>query len=339
MLFNNKLLVLGPIAALSLCGAAPAGKKGEPREVETTRPPARALWQARTNVGALDVFDGPGGKGHRPPRAGFKFVEEDVGGSNPKFTVSTPNGIKWKVKLGIEARPEVVVTRLIWAIGYFADEDYFVSELRPAGMPARLRRGREFVAADGTIHFARLEREAKAGRKLGEWNWRHNPFENTREFNALRVFMAVINGWDLKDENNSVRELGAGRQIYYVSDLGSAFGTNNLNRPREISKGDLASYRASRFIDRVTSGYVDFDTPHRPPLTFLVNPIAFIKRVKLDWIGKHIPREDAQWTGELLGRLSPAQIEDAFRAAAYSPAEIQGFTRVIQTRIAELRKL
>ena len=35
----------------------------------------------------------------------------------------------WRVKLGEEARPETAATRLLWALGYFADEAYLVPEM------------------------------------------------------------------------------------------------------------------------------------------------------------------------------------------------------------------
>jgi hypothetical protein len=43
--------------------------------------------------------------------------------------------------------------------------------------------------------------------------------------------------------------------------------------------------------------------------------------------------------GQLLGQLSPEQIRDAFRAAGYSPQEVEGFTRVVEERIGQLEKL
>ena len=40
-----------------------------------------------------------------------------------------------------------------------------------------------------------------------------------------------------------------------------------------------------------------------------------------------------------MGRLSPAQIADAFRAAGYSPEEVQKFSEVLQNRIVALSDL
>jgi hypothetical protein len=71
----------------------------------------------------------------------------------------------------------------------------------------------------------------------------------------------------------------------------------------------------------------------------LVNPHEFFSRLGLEWIGRRVPRDDARWMGHLLARLSPDQVRDAFRAAGYSPEEVDGFTAVVEQRIGELTEL
>ena len=65
-----------------------------------------------------------------------------------------------------------------------------------------LKRGQKLVGPDGTMHNVRLKRYLKDEKKVGEWKWRDNPFTRQRELNGLRVMMALMNNWDLKDENN-----------------------------------------------------------------------------------------------------------------------------------------
>jgi hypothetical protein len=43
--------------------------------------------------------------------------------------------------------------------------------------------------------------------------------------------------------------------------------------------------------------------------------------------------------GDLLSRLSPEQIQDAFRSAGYSPQEVEDFSKIVQERIDELTRL
>ena len=61
--------------------------------------------------------------------------------------------------------------------------------------------------------------------------------------------------------------------------------------------------------------------------------------MEMRWIGKRIPISDVRWIGGLLAQLSPEQIRDAFRAAGYSPEQVQSFAEVVEARIAELNNL
>jgi len=56
-------------------------------------------------------------------------------------------------------------------------------------------------------------------------------------------------------------------------------------------------------------------------------------------VAKHIPRAHAKSLGQLLRRLSAEQIRDCFRAAGHSPEEVEGFSKVVQRRIADLNQL
>lgn len=304
--------------------------------------PARALWRGDTDRGSENVFYGPGGQAHRPHGV-FTFVKEDLDGTNPKFVVRDDQGVKWKVKLGAEARPETAASRLVWAAGYYANEDYFLPVIRVENLP-RLHRGQGFVQQDGSIRAVRLKRYLDGETKIGNWQWRDNPFSGTRELNGLRVMMALINNWDLTDENNSTYGEQEDRRalpprVYMVSDLGSSFGTPGLTWPVRNARGNLSSYRQSVFVRRTTSTFVDFGAPRRDSLFFLFTPREYLQKIHLGWIGRHIPREDARWIGRELAELAPGQIRDAFRAAGYDASQAQGFTEVVLARIAELKSL
>ena len=270
------------------------------------------------------------------PQGPFTFDKEDLNGTSPKFSVKSADGKKWKVKMGIEARPETAASRIVWAVGYYANEDYFLPEIQVEGLPARLHRGQKEVGPNGAIHNVRLKREDE--KKLGTWEWANNPFTGTRELNGLRTLMAVINNWDLKDENNAVYEVN-GQRIYMVSDLGASFGCPGRCFPTTHAKGDPDAYSESRFIRQSTADTVSFEAPSRPGFERLSDPKEYRMRVHLEWIGQNIPRADAKWLGSLLARLSPDQIRDAFRAAGYQPQDVDEFAQVVTSRIAELNAL
>ena len=259
------------------------------------------MWHDPGDISSRDLFDGPGGPGHEP-HGMFHFEKEDLDGTNPKFVVKDQDGVKWKVKLGIEARPETVASRFLWAVGYYANEDYFVSDLQVKGMPEHLHRGQNMIEADGSVHNVRLKREDE--KKIGIWSWRDDPFSGTRELNGLRTLMAVMNNWDLKDVNNAIYDIG-GRRIFTVSDLGASFGCPDRCWPKDKSKGDLEEYGRSEFIRKATPETVSFETPARPAYPYAVNPKEYLSRIHLEWIGRDIPRADAKWMGSLLARLSP----------------------------------
>jgi hypothetical protein len=292
------------------------------------------LWQDPADTHARNLYYGPGGAEHQP-RGACLFEKEDMHGVNPKFVCRDTQGVKWKVKLGPEAKPETAASRLMWAAGYYSSEDYFVERLNAGDVP-RLRRGRHFLAPDGTVLNVRLKRHD--GKKIGTWKWRDNPFTGTRELNGLRVMMALLNNWDVTDENNAIYQRD-GTEIYLVSDIGSTFGAGRLTWPLGRARSNLECYRHSTFISDATPDYVDFRTPAPPALWFLATPWEFVKKCRLTWIGKHIPRGDARWIGQVLARISPNQIRDAFRAAGYSPREVEGFTAAIEDRIAQLNSL
>ena len=197
------------------------------------RPEALAgavLWQDPGNITSRDLYYGSGGEKDQP-RGPFTFEKEDLDGSNPKFVVRDSDGVKWKVKLGTEARPETAASRLVWAVGYFTDEDYFLPDFQVGEMPAHLHRGQALVTADGSIHNARLKRSLKGQEKLGTWSWR-GPAGDARPLNGLRVIMALIDNWDLKDENNSSIYQYKGRASYLRGKRSGRKLRNNRQRRR-----------------------------------------------------------------------------------------------------------
>jgi len=328
---------------VAVTATAKTGSKARKSDVEITEQATAVLWRNPDDIRTRNLFFGSGGQAHAPHTA-YTFEKEDREGTSPKFVVHDENGVRWKVKMGYEARPEIVASRLVWAVGYATNEDYFLPELPVMGMPAHLHRGRQYIEPQGIARNVRLKRYLGDEKKVGIWKWRDNPFLDTRELNGLRVMMALLNNWDLKDDNNAIyREkqtegLGA-ENIYMVSDLGASFGSTGLDWTQSLSKGNLRCYSHSKFISKVTPDYVDFNVPTRASLIHIFDPPEYVMRLKLRGIGKRVPRNDVRWVGLLLAHLSPEQIRDAFRAAGYPPEEVEGFSKVVEKRISDLTRL
>jgi len=295
------------------------------------------IWVDPGDIEAKDLFNGPGGKEERP-QLPAKFIKEDKKGTNSKFDVEDAAGEKWKAKLGIEAQPETVASRLIWAVGYFANENYYLTNLEVKGLPAHLKRGEGHVISPDHLDGVRLQRTPDHKKKIHGWNWRHNPFWGTREFNGLRVMMALISNWDLKDDNNAIFK-DHKEEEYLVTDVGTAFGASGKRWTEAQSKNNLKEYRHAKFITKATPEYVDFSFPRFPPFLHVFALPSYVHQVRMRFVGNHVPRADAKWVGALLGQLSTRQIEDAFRAGGYSPDQAAAFTKVVEARIAELNKL
>jgi hypothetical protein len=330
----SMLIVLLPVAqSLSVSATAQKSRKSSraKRKAAVSKP---LLWREPVDIKKRNLFYGAGGK-NRQPQGRLVFLEEDKDGANPKFLVRDEKGVRWKIKLGDEAQSEVAATRLIWAAGYFVDEDYYLSEVKVDKLP-RLKRGRKYVK-DGFVYGARFERDDKGDKKLGEWDWFDNPFEGTRELNGLRVLMALINNWDPRRINNAVRRRQGVEQAYYVSDVGASFGrTGHL---LSWSRNNVKDYVESEFVRRVERDQVDFVYHTRPPFFTILYPPYYFERTRLGRVGHDIPRADARWMGGLLDQLSDKQIADAFRAADYRPAQVADYTRKVRERIRELKSL
>ena len=101
----------------------------------------------------------------------------------------------------------------------------------------------------------------------------------------------------------------------------------------------MKDYKDARFIERVTPTYVDFGMHSRPFFLAIFDLHNYWFRTHMQSVVKHIPLADARWIGDRLGRLSSAQIADCFRAAGFSPADIEGYSQVVMQRIAALRAL
>ncbi|MGI9066232.1 MAG: hypothetical protein ACR2HX_07505 [Pyrinomonadaceae bacterium] len=126
------------------------------------------------------------------------------------------------MKLGEEAQAETVATRLVWSVGYFAEEAYYFDEVRIEGLP-RLKRGDEYVTEDGSVTGARFEPERPALEEGQNWDWDDNPFRGTGQLNGVKVLMILLNNYDARKENNKIFHTPAsegGRRMahYYVSE-------------------------------------------------------------------------------------------------------------------------
>jgi len=267
------------------------------------------LWRTPADIRTRDLYLGPGGARMKPDLRHIKFIKDEKGGYSKKFRISDASGREWIAKVGNEAQAETAAVRLLWAAGYETEINYLVPRLT--------------IPGKGTFENVRLEARPASEKRLEEWKWSQNPFVGTREFQGLKVLMLLMSNWDIKDSNNEIIAVkGSDKLRYIISDLGATFGHASgtplfwrITRDRNSPK----SYARSDFLKKVKGN-----------------------RVELKYGGKNkglfnnITVDDAVWLASWLSQLSDQQIRDAFRAANYTPAEINLLAGEVRQRTNEL---
>lgn len=284
--------------------------------------PASMLAELRVDPGdeARDLFWGVGGRRSAPPAdATYTFEAKDETGFSVSFDVTGPDGLEWSAKIGPEAQTEVVVSRILWGLGYHQPPVYYLPSWR----------------LDATGAEPRKESEARFRPKLPQldrlpdvFSWADNPFSGTRELKGLLVILLILNSTDLKDSNNSIYRLIPPGNIYQlaqpwdgatrwfaVRDLGAALGETGKLYPR---RNWLEGFEAQSFITYVAGSIIEFDYNGRhEELLTMIGPA------------------DVQWAASQMARLTDAQWRDAFRAANYAAPHADRYIHRIKEKIAD----
>ena len=272
------------------------------------------LWREPNDISSRDLFLGPGGTSMRPDLRRITFIKEEKGGYSKKYRVRDGSGREWVVKIGKEAQSETSAIRLLWGVGYLTEVNYLVPRVR--------------IPGKGTFTNVRFEARPDEWNRVGDWKWKRNPFVSKPEYQGLKIMMALINNWDLKDSNNEIVQIrtNRGNELrYIISDLGATFGhasttpifwriTRSRNNPKNYAKSD--------FLEKVKG--------NRVVLHFGGKNRGLMKDISVD---------DAIWMGSWLARLSDRQVKDAFRAANYTPDQVDILARTVRVRTNELLSL
>jgi hypothetical protein len=309
----SRALALTIVLVLSFSPqASGVQKEKKKREVPEGTP---ILWREPTDISRRDLFLGPGGEALKPDLSRVTFVREEKGGYSKKYRVKDGRGRVWVAKIGKEAQSETVAVRLVWAVGYVSEINYLVPRVT--------------IEGKGTFENVRFEARPEGVERLDEWRWDGNPFAGKRELQGLKVLMALMENWDLKDSNNRVllvRGEGGNELRYIVSDLGTTFGkTGGQKSPmaflRNIkgSRNEPEDYVSDEFIEGVEG-----------------NTVRLHYSGKNTGMMRNITVAEARWIGDLLSRLSDRQLEDAFRAANYSAGDVRLLAGAVRKRINEL---
>ena len=321
------------------------GKTDKAKQKEQVPAGTPIAWNDPGKIESRDLRFGPG-SAELAPVAPYTFVEEITTGVSPKFKVKDARGVSWSVKLGEESQAETVATRLVWAMGYYADEAYYFDRVTITDLP-KLSRGQNFVEGSA-VRGARFEPKRKDVKRGETWDWLENPFVGQREFNGLKVMMVLLANYDTRLDNNQIYRAqnpatGQWEARYVVSDIGATFGhVGGLGGKR--AKNSLEDFRTAKFIESVGNGMVNFDYNTKPKGAggFFASVFkgGYAKRqANKEKAMRSIPVDDARWMGLMLSRLSDEQLRDAFRAANYDNATMEGFVTALRGRINQLAQL
>ena len=305
---NISLAIVMALSAFSFLTFTFADGQKDKKKTFTGTP---VMWVEPADIATRDLYLGPGGEAMKPDLNNITFIRDQTEGYSTKYRVKDGQGRTWVAKIGKEAQSDTAANRLLWAIGYHTEVAYLVPS---ATIPGK-----------GTLSNVRFEARPDEIERTGDWSWDDNPFKNSPEFHGLKVMMVFINNWDIKDANNEilyVRDGQTGKEElrYIISDLGGSLGKTGSFVSRSRNKPE--DYVKSEFIQGVDNGVVKFKFGGKRGDLF-----------------KGITVEQARWVGELLSRLSDQQIMDAFRAANYTPEEIQAYTTAVKARISALAAL
>src|SRR5262249_55272464 len=151
-------------------------------------PPGRAILWRDPPAAPRDLLAGPSGA-TRPDLGQVTLIEKEKGGYSTKYRVRDASGNEWIAKVGKEAQSETAASRLLWGIGYFTDNNYLIPSVRIDGLNKPLT----------NVRFSARPKNIK---RVDGFAWKDNPFVGRREFQGLKVMMALLNNWDIKDSNN-----------------------------------------------------------------------------------------------------------------------------------------
>jgi hypothetical protein len=304
------------VAALIAC----AGRTDVVRVPAPPTPEQMAELWVDPGTRPRDLFYGVGGRQLVPARdAKYKFKAKDDLGFSVSYDVIGPDGIEWSAKIGPEAQTEVVVSRVLWGLGYHQPPLHYLPSWTLVQDNGDIRTESEARFRPKLEHLERLKEY---------WSWKDNPFVGTRPFHGLLIVLLILNSTDLKDDNNSLYEVkepfpGAVpgvRRWFVVRDLGAALGETGKLFPR---RNWIDGFEREGFIDKVKDG----------------------RRIEFAFMGRHqelfemITPADLQWATARLQRVTSQQWRDAFRAANYTDDVRDRYLRKIRAKVDEALKV
>ena len=231
----------------------------------------------------------------------YALVAKDATGFSVSYDVTSPDGIEWSAKIGPEAQTEVVVSRILWGLGYHQPPVYYLPswtlDVRASGEATEGKRSplppeaRRAGTASGRLELGGQSVQRHAGVEGAA----RRPADVEQHRSEGRATTAFTRSPPPLPDAPAITP---GRW-FVVRDLGAALGETGKLYPR---RNWLEGFEEQRLHHR--------DRP--------------ASRVEFDYDGRHqellamIGPADVQWAARQMSRLTDAQWRDAFRAGNYA---------------------
>lgn len=261
--YSSALIVL--LGSATAC-ATFAGRVGSAEQPDFRRAViARAQLWTPTDVRAMDIKAGPGGKGAFPFRATVycDYLDKKLSGDSPKFVCLIGKDDEVKVKFGGgngEVFGEVLATRLLWALGFPADRMYPVNVICrrcPIDFGGIERPNRE-SRFDPAVIERKAEGKEWPSDDTSGWSWDELDSVDAEsggapkaQRDALKLLAVFIQHTDSKPQQQRILCLEKGpeskvscnRPFMMLNDVGVTFGRANRTNSNEIGSVNLAAWR------------------------------------------------------------------------------------------------
>lgn len=328
----KKSIVLTLLAVLAGCAhKAPSSAPRAPLE-SLTKPSRvehiqRAQVWAPTNVSAMDMRAGPGGKRAFAPEQVVvcDYVQKKMSGTTPKFTCLLEGGDDVKVKYGAdngEVYASVLGTRLFWALGFRADA-YYPVRVTCRGCSADPWKDDDKAEGETRFDFAIIERKMPGEilETSPDQGWSWSELDTVDEghggapraqVDALKLLASFVEHIDSKDVQQRLLCLpGDGKQadparcehpFLMVHDLGVTFGSGGLlsRHLNDVGAADFTTW-APQTVFRPEEVTVCEGSVSRSLQGNLNHPV--------------ISEGGRKFLSDLLARLSDRQLHDLFSVA------------------------
>ncbi|HKI12225.1 MAG TPA: hypothetical protein VKA02_08925 [Candidatus Acidoferrum sp.] len=280
-------------------------------------------------------FDKPGSQmGGKTPKFACKFTRvESVGGQVQVLTPQMDEGEPVKIKYGStdnEIYAEVVSTRLMWALGFYADS-WFPVHVECNNCPADLESGsgvkstRSFDAAT-TVRKYSGHKMYEEGKPDEGWSWKEFEQYNGRpdsEKDGLRLLAAFIQHSDNKapqqrlickgvkvDQSTQPFTTTCKESKMLIQDVGATFGGGGAFTSNDSAKMNLQEWSGKKLWNKTGKpGMSDTDCP-------VCEAVLSKSWSATDGLSDPIITEEGRrFLAGLMCQLSDAQIQDLFTAA------------------------